>query len=94
MRNFNEFVNESAENSAYEKGILSGVKDIIMQEEGISEKNFNYINAMNKSFMEYLPTIQNDEYNADLESFKGKRSSFAAEFLYDKYFKGKFTISM
>jgi len=103
MHNFNEFLNESFlpvdqqekvnEFDRKEKNILSWVKEIIMTEEGISEKNFSYINAMNQSFDKFMPTIRSKhEYHEDIKSFDGKRKQYAAEFMYDKYFAGKFNI--
>jgi len=105
MLNFDDFLNESflpdgqqKEMDSYmkkEQNIISWVKDIIMQEEGISEKNFSYINAMNQSFDRYMPEIRStSEYHDDIKSFDNKRKQYAAEFIYDKYFTGKFKISM
>lgn len=88
--NFNKFIN-GHEN--LEKSILSNVKDIIMQEEGISEKNFVYINFMNVSFDNFMIKVkENSEYVDDIKSFENKRKNYASEFIYDKYFKDEFKI--
>lgn len=100
MLKFNEFVNENLSNVfnkrySFEDLVLSDIKSIIMQEEAISEKNFTYINAMNMSFDSFMNDLKNDqEFLSDIQSFKNKRTSYAAEFIYDKYFKDKFKISM
>lgn len=96
MKKYNEYINESLDGVlAFEKRVLSDVKDIIMQEEGISEKNFTYINAMNMSFNEYISSIKSEQsYHDDMKSFENKRKCYAAEFIYDKYFKEKFKISL
>lgn len=76
-----------------ENNILGDVKEIITQEFGISEKNFRYLDAMNKAFDEFMRTVRSEQdYHTDIKSFDNKRSTYAAEFIYDKYFKDKFKI--
>jgi hypothetical protein len=105
MLKFNDFLNESFlpkhlqeqvdEFTTFEKRVWDRVKDIIMEEEGISEKNFRYINAMNKSFLNFVPEFRSQqEYHDDMKEMKEKRISYTAEMIYDKYIKGKFKISM
>jgi len=105
MLKYDKFINESflpdelgkiqSDLMKKDNMLLSDIKHIIMQEEGISEKNFTYINAMNNSLDKFMPNVKDDsDYFEDIKSFKDKRRTYLAEFMYDKYFKGKFKISM
>ena len=95
MRKFDQYLNENVEIENFEKQVLDSVKTIIMQEKGISEKNFNYIRSLNVSFDKFMLKIrENVDYYKDMKIFIEKRKSYAAEFFYDKYFEKDFEISL